>query len=154
MTEINWKDKCWMTVIYLVREDGKVLLHWNKNMQTWIPIGGHINFGETPDETIKREVKEETGFDFDLLKEPFIEGNSKVINFHRFQIDKVPHHNEHMTFVFIGKCKNYTDKQETDENEKLKWFSEEEIIKMKNELIESVYTVALDSINLYKTPKV
>ena len=147
MSEINWKDKCWMTVIYLVRDDNKVLLHWNKNMQTWIPIGGHIDLGETPDEAIKREVKEETGFDFEFLKESFIEGNSKVIDFHRFQIDKVPHHNHHMTFVFIGKCKNYTDKNETDENEKLRWFSEQEILEIKDNMIESVWKMSIEAIH-------
>lgn len=150
MGEINWKDKCWMTVIYLVRADGKVLLHWNKNMNTWIPIGGHIDYGETPDETIKREVEEETGFEFEFLNKPKVIGNSNVIDLYRFQIDKVPHHNYHMTFVFIGKCHKYNDKEENDENEKIKWFSEEEVLKMKNELIESVFEMCLESIKRVK----
>ena len=61
MAEINWKDKCWVTTIYLVNEN-KVLLTFNKRLQTWIPIGGHIEPGETPEEAIKREVKEESAF--------------------------------------------------------------------------------------------
>jgi len=149
MAEINWGNKCWMVVIYLVRDDGKVLLHWNKNMNTWIPVGGHIEVGETPREAIRREIKEETEFDFDFLENSEIQGNSKIIKFHRFQIDTVPHHNHHMTFVFVGKCKEYFEKQGTDKGEKLKWFSKDEILEIKEDMIESVWKVALEAI--YKT---
>lgn len=148
MAEINWKDKCWMTVIYLVREDGKVLLHWNKNMNTWIPIGGHIEPGETPREAIKREIKEETEFEFNFLKDSEVSGNSEIIDIYRFQIDTVPHHNYHMTFVFVGKCNKYFEKQGTDKNEELKWFSKEEILEIKDKMIESVWKVALEAIEL------
>jgi len=57
MGDINWKDKCWVTTIFLVRDDKKVLLTWNKNLQTWIPVGGHIDHGETPEQALKREVR-------------------------------------------------------------------------------------------------
>ena len=149
MGEINWKDKCWVTTIFLVREDGKVLLTWNKNMQTWIPVGGHLEIGETPEEAVTREVEEETGLDFDFLESPVSEeeGNVRKINFQRFQIEKVPHHNHHMNFVFIGKCKSANDRTETDENEKLRWFSEDELIKNKSRFIESVWNRAIISIN-------
>ena len=45
----------------------------------------------------------------------------------RFQIEEVPHHGRHMNFVFFGKCITYDDTKETDEQEKLKWFTKEEI---------------------------
>jgi len=41
MGKINWKNKCWVTTIFLIK-DKKVLLTWNKNLKTWIPVGGHI----------------------------------------------------------------------------------------------------------------
>ncbi|MEK6842189.1 MAG: NUDIX domain-containing protein [Nanoarchaeota archaeon] len=150
MGEINWKDKCWVTVIYLIRKDGRVLLHWNKNMDTWIPIGGHIDFGETPEEAIKREVAEETGIDFDFFPETEILGNSRIVKPFKIQMDAVPHHNLHMTFVFVGKCKPHDNRETTDENEKLKWFSEKEIRDMKDEMLISVWDASLKAINLVK----
>ena len=66
MSEINWKDKCWVTTIYLVREDAHVLLTWNKNLQAWIPVGGHIDPGETPEEAAIREIFEETTLKIEL----------------------------------------------------------------------------------------
>src|SRR3989344_2163287 len=112
MGDINWKDKCWVTTIYLVREDARVLLTWNKNLQTWIPVGGHIDSGETPEEAIKREVAEETGFEFEFLHEPKVnsEGKVRVLKPFHIQIEEVPHHNKHINVVFIGRCTKFTNK--------------------------------------------
>lgn len=54
--------------IYLFKKDKILLLYRNKkendiNHNKYIGVGGHIELGETPDEAIIREVKEETNFD-------------------------------------------------------------------------------------------
>jgi 8-oxo-dGTP pyrophosphatase MutT (NUDIX family) len=152
MAQINWKDKCWVTTIFLVRDDLKVLLTWNKNLQTWIPVGGHIDVGETPEEAIIREVAEETGFDFKFLDEPHFEndGKLKIIKPYRIQIEDVPHHNKHMNFVFFGKCLSFKDsKTETDEQERLKWFSKEDLEKEEG-MLESVKKTSLEAIKSFE----
>ena len=148
MGEINWKDKCWVTTIYLVNEDKKVLLTWNKNLQTWIPVGGHIEYGETPEEAIRREVAEETGFDFEFLHLPMDEDNGNVIalKVHLIQIEKVPHHGHHMNIIFFGRCTRYDARGETDEQEKLKWFSESDLLRMKEGMIENVWKSSLEAL--------
>ncbi len=156
MGDINWKDKCWVTTVFLVRNDEKVLLLWNKTLQAWIPVGGHIDPGETPDEAVKREVSEETGFDFEFLPLPHMETNStvKVVKPFRFQIEDMPHHNKHMNFVFIGKCINFSEeKQETDEQEKLRWFSESELNDNNNIFLENVRNTSLDAIKMFRENK-
>ncbi|MDO8564012.1 MAG: NUDIX domain-containing protein [Nanoarchaeota archaeon] len=152
MGEINWKDKCFVATIYLVNSDNKVLLSWNKNMQAWIPVGGHVDPGETPEEAITREVKEETGFDFEFFQKEKRENtsNTHYVRSHLLQIDTVPHHNKHINFVFIGKCKNDYSKLETDEQEKLKWFTHQELIQEKGKMIESVRVIALEALDLVK----
>jgi 8-oxo-dGTP diphosphatase len=147
MGEINWKDRCWMSVIYLINNEGRVLLHMNGNMKNWVPVGGHIDPGESPEEAIIREIKEEVGVDFKFLQEPEIIGNSRILKPLKFQIDKVPHHNLHMTFVFVGKCEK-SDRKLNDEDEELRWFSKEELISMKESLLESVFHNAIEAINL------
>lgn len=152
MAQINWKDKCWVTTIFLVNDKGQVLLTWNKNLQTWIPVGGHIDPGETPEEAVKREVTEETGFGFEFHQDFTYEneGKVKVLKPYKIQIETVPHHGHHMNFIFFGKCTSYNDKtSETDEQEKLKWFSEEDI-KNESVMLESIRKSSLDAIKSVK----
>lgn len=151
MSKINWKDKCWVTTIFLVNRDKKVLLTWNKNLQTWIPVGGHIDKGESPMQAIRREVEEEIGADFDLYGDFTREndGQVEIVKMYRFQIEAVPHHGEHMNFVFFGKINNFNSRiKETDEQEKLRWFSKEELVHEK--MLESVRNSALRALEVVR----
>lgn len=56
-----------LTTLCYIRKNGKVLvLYRNKkendlNQGKWVGVGGKLEEGETPDEALLREVKEETG---------------------------------------------------------------------------------------------
>jgi len=43
------------------------LLHWHKKVQEWLPPGGHVDPNEDPVQTTLREIKEETGFDAEIV---------------------------------------------------------------------------------------
>ncbi len=54
------------TVCYIERDGRYLLIHRNKrendgNYGKWLGIGGHFEPGESPDECVAREVREETG---------------------------------------------------------------------------------------------
>ena len=49
------------TVAVFVVHEGRVLLHFHKKLDRWLPPGGHIEPNELPDEAAVREVLEETG---------------------------------------------------------------------------------------------
>ena len=55
-------------MIYLEKDIQYLMLYRNKkkkdiNKNKYIGVGGHVEKGETPDEAVVREVKEETGLD-------------------------------------------------------------------------------------------
>lgn len=54
------------TLCYIEREDAYLMLHRitkknDENQDKWIGVGGHFEAGESPEECLLREVKEETG---------------------------------------------------------------------------------------------
>ena len=55
-------------VIYIVFEN-KVLLVNHKKLRKWLPLGGHIELNEDPEEAAIREAKEESGLDIEIIAE-------------------------------------------------------------------------------------
>ena len=43
------------------------LLHWHQKVQEWLPPGGHVDPNEDPVQAVLREIKEETGFDVEIV---------------------------------------------------------------------------------------
>jgi len=56
----------------------RVLLAFHGKLNKWLPIGGHIEKNETPDEALKREVKEETNLEIEILNRSDISTKGNV----------------------------------------------------------------------------
>ncbi|RKM61926.1 NUDIX domain-containing protein [Butyrivibrio sp. CB08] len=59
------------TLCYLERGDSYLMMHRvskknDINKDKWIGVGGHFEEGESPEECIKREILEETGYDIPM----------------------------------------------------------------------------------------
>ena len=65
------RPECLTTLCYLERGDSYLMMHRvskknDINKDKWIGVGGHFEEGESPEECIKREILEETGYDIPM----------------------------------------------------------------------------------------
>ncbi len=138
---------------YLVK-DQKVFLMHHRKFDKWAPCGGKWEIGETPDQALIREWKEELNLDIEVLSAGPVafsgDSNSTPIKL-PFHIDleregfSVPH----IGFFFYVKIKNDLDDLKLKENEVLatNWFSKESIPNLKT--FDQVKALALFAIDNY-----
>ena len=114
---------------YLIHND-KVLLIHHKKLNLWLPVGGHIDLNETPDQALKREFKEETNLDIEIIGNfsiPLV-GNTKenlALPFHT-NVHNVGDH-DHCCFYYL--CET-TDPSQLITNNELKgaeWFTKDDL---------------------------
>jgi len=117
----------------ILERDGKFLLVKEIKpiaKDKWNHPAGWLEVGENPIEAVKREVKEETGFDFEPKNILGIFSLSKEVGL------EIGHHGIKIIF-----CGDITEKQEkylTDEIAEIKWFLLEEIESMDSNTLRDV----------------
>lgn len=128
---------------FIVDSRQRTLLLWHKRLKRWMPAGGHLDPNETPDEAAKRECKEETGLDVEIIGEQqpdLFEGNrsegrmlTKPIAMLLEEIPACPERNEpahqHMDFLFIAKPLDETQAARIApaESSDMRWFTREQV---------------------------
>ena len=92
------------TVAVFVVWDEKVLLHWHRKLEMWLPPGGHIERDELPDEAAVREVREETGVEIELLGERRVDVPDPV-QLHRpagVQLESIGPGHQHIDLIYFA----------------------------------------------------
>jgi len=74
----------------VIINDNHVLMVKNDNHTYYYPVGGRVNFGETSEEAVLREVYEETNINFQIDRLAFVHENYFIADF--LEIDKAPCH--------------------------------------------------------------
>ena len=62
-------EKIDFTVAIFVVHAGKILLIHHRQLDQWLPLGGHIELDEDPESAALREAREESGLEVELLGE-------------------------------------------------------------------------------------
>jgi len=133
---------------FIVNDLGEVLLVNHPRYGKWIPVGGHIELDEDPEQALYREVKEETGLSaIAISQKPDIDSpETKFIitpNYVDVHEANPPH--KHISFTYFMKASS-RDFVRSDEHTDMRWFSKDELADNKYNLSPSVIFYATEAI--------
>lgn len=116
-------------VVVFVVHDGRVLLVHHPRYDKWIPIGGHIELDEDPEEALYREIAEECGLDVEILADnPDLRSPSMkslpTPSYMEMHEANPPH--RHIGLIYFARAKG-GDFTMSDEHSDLRWLSRTEL---------------------------
>ncbi|QKQ98859.1 NUDIX domain-containing protein [Candidatus Nanohaloarchaea archaeon] len=111
---------------FVVNSD-RVLLHFHKKLDKWLPVGGHIDRDELPHKAAEREVKEESDLNISIEgREKLSDGVEKLPKPDKVLLQDINDHHQHIDSVFYVETDE--DDFETEEGiEEMAWLSEKEV---------------------------
>jgi 8-oxo-dGTP pyrophosphatase MutT (NUDIX family) len=126
-------EKIDFTVAIFVVHRGRVLLIHHRNLDRWLPLGGHIELDEDPEQAALREAKEESGLDVELLGErpPTTEPGTRALIAPRFlDIHRITATHEHIGLIYWARPRGGDLTLATAEHHDIRWVAPEELDRM------------------------
>jgi len=118
-----------VVVAYIVYQD-KILFIFHKKLGRWLPIGGHIELNEDPDEALFREVKEECGLEIEVLSDkPNLESSgTKFLYTPAFlDVHDISETHKHIGLYYFAKAKSDKFKLNGEEHNDIRWLNREDL---------------------------
>jgi len=123
-------EKIDFTVAIFVVHDRKVLLIHHRKLDKWLPLGGHIELDEDPEQAALREAKEESGLEVELLGErpPTTEPGTRALLAPRFlDIHRINPTHEHIGMIYWACPRGGDVTLATEEHHDIRWCSVTEL---------------------------
>ena len=134
-------EKIDFTVSLFIVQDGKVLLIHHKKLDAWLPIGGHIELDEDPEQAAYREAKEECGLEIELIGErpPITGPGTKALVRPRFlDIHRVSPTHEHIGIIYLARPKSGKVTLAAGEHHDIRWCSRKDMESLQPPMSEAV----------------
>lgn len=147
------------TVVAYIVFDSKILFIHHKKLNKWLPIGGHIELNEDPEQALFREIKEETGLnqtDLQILssKPPHNTLDQKFLfTPNLLDIHKISDTHQHIGLYYF--IRSLTDKVRLEANahHDIKWLSFPDLKNPKYQINDHIVYAAEIALQLEKTTK-
>ena len=102
-------EKIDFTVAIFVVHAGRILLIHHRQLDQWLPLGGHIELDEDPEQAALREAKEESGLDVELLGErpPTTGAGTRALIAPRYlDLHRITDTHKHIGMIYWARPKN------------------------------------------------
>lgn len=109
---------------------GRVLLVHHKSYDKWLPIGGHVELNEDPEEALYREIREECGLKVKILstKPPIAhDGVKPILTPSYVDAHPIRGKHRHIAFVYFGRSNSPDARLHENEHRAFRWFSRSEL---------------------------
>jgi 8-oxo-dGTP pyrophosphatase MutT (NUDIX family) len=123
-------EKIDFTVAIFIVHDAKVLLIHHRKLDKWLPLGGHIELDEDPEQAALREAKEESGLDVELLGEraPTTEPGTRALITPRFlDIHRISDTHEHIGMIYWARPRTGAVQLAPEEHHDIRWCNAAEL---------------------------
>ncbi len=119
------------TVSVFVVFEGKVLLVHHRKLGRWLPVGGHIEIGEDPEQAAYRETLEESGLRIDLLgpRPPRDFPGTKILTAPSFlDVHDIHGDHRHIGMIYFARARGAELRLAEQEHHAIRWFTPEELV--------------------------
>jgi 8-oxo-dGTP pyrophosphatase MutT (NUDIX family) len=123
-------EKIDFTVAVFVVHEARVLLVLHRKLGKWLPVGGHIELDEDPEQAAHREVREESGLDIELIGErpPTTEPGTRALIAPRFlDIPRIHDSHEHIGMIYFARPAGGTVRLAEAEHHAIRWCTDAEL---------------------------
>lgn len=118
------------TVAVFIVRDGQILLVNHRKLKKWLPIGGHIEIGENPEQAALRETLEESGLDIELVGEkPSREfpGTTTLIAPTFLDVHDISGDHRHIGMIYFARSTSGEPQLAEAEHHGIRWFNPAEL---------------------------
>lgn len=123
-------EKIDFTVAIFVVHDGKVLVIHHRKLGKWLPLGGHIELDEDPEQAALREAREESGLEVELVGErpPTTSPGTRALIAPRFlDIHRINDTHEHIGMIYWARPRGGEVTLATAEHHAIRWCTAAEL---------------------------
>jgi len=121
------------TVVAFIVFRNKVLMIHHKQLNMWLPIGGHIELSEDPEQALFREIKEETGLektDVEITgkKAPMeVRGKKHLFPPEYLDIHPIKDSHRHIGMIYFVQAKTDNIRLAGTEHHDIRWLTKNDL---------------------------